>query len=235
MQLFYSPNIKHNDCSLPEVEAMHCSRVLRKNVGDKVDIVDGEGTLYACTILDCSKKNCTVEINSTTENFGTHHYNLHIAIAPTKNIDKIEWFLEKSTEIGIDTISFINCSHSERTVIKEERLEKVVVSAMKQSLKAFKPNIVGMTRFDDFIKQDFDTDQLYIAHCNENMEKVHLKDIATNSQNKQIVILIGPEGDFSPIEVEKAISRGFKPVSLGESRLRTETAALYSTCIISLL
>lgn len=235
MQLFYSPNIKQGDYSLPEIEAKHCSRVLRKDTGDKINIIDGEGTLYFCTIVDCSKKDCTVEVNSTTENFGAHHYNLHIAIAPTKNIDRIEWFLEKSTEIGINTISFINCDNSERKIIKEERLEKVIVSAMKQSLKAFKPNIIGMERFSNFIKQDFKTDQLYIAHCNEDIEKIHLKNIATNNQNKEIIILIGPEGDFSPSEIEEAISKGFKPISLGESRLRTETAALYSTSVISLL
>lgn len=235
MQLFYCPNIIKGDCTLPEVEAKHCSKVLRKNIGDKIDIIDGEGTLYSCTIVDCSKKDCVVEIDSTTSNFGSHSYNLHIAIAPTKNIDRIEWFLEKSTEIGIDTISFIGCKHSERTTIKEPRLEKVVVSAMKQSLKAFKPTITPMTSFSKFINQDFNTDQLYIAHCNDDIKKVHLKDVATNNNNKQIVILIGPEGDFSTKEIEEAISKGFKPISLGDSRLRTETAALYSTCVISLL
>lgn len=235
MQLFYCPEITEGTYALNEDEAKHCTIVLRKNIGDKISLINGKGTLYHCTIIDCSKKSCLVEINSTVTDFGKHNYNLHIAIAPTKNIDRIEWFLEKSTEIGINNISFLNCDHSERNIVKPERLEKVIVSAMKQSLKAFKPNITPIQNFNAFISQDFGTDQLFIAHCIENETNIHLKEIAEKNTEKEIIVLIGPEGDFSANEIKSALNKGFKAISLGNSRLRTETAALYATSIISLL
>ncbi len=235
MQLFYSQEIQNGNNYLPEEEAQHALRVLRKSVGDRLDIVDGKGNLYHTKIIETTKRECVFEIENTENNFGGHNYNLHIAVAPTKNNDRIEWFLEKATEIGIDNVWFLNCEHSERTNIKIERFEKVVVSAMKQSLKAYKPILNEMQNFEQFISMDFGTDELYIAHCNEDEQKIHLKDIAKPQNGKKVVIIIGPEGDFSEKEILLAKEKGFRAISLGESRLRTETACLYSTAIISLL
>ncbi len=234
MQLFYCPEINNSPYTLPEEESKHCIKVLRKNIGDKVDIINGRGTLYECEIIDLTKKSCVIDILSKKEDFGKNPYNLHIAIAPTKNIDRIEWFLEKSTEMGISSVSFVGCHHSERDIIKIERLEKVVVSAIKQSLKAFKPTLNPITKLEKFLAQQFDTDQLYIAHCDDTTQRVELKNIVEPNNQKEVVVLIGPEGDFSKKEIELALSKGFKPVSLGSSRLRTETAALYATAVVNI-
>ncbi len=221
MHVFYTPDIQNNK-ELPEEEAQHCIRVLRLNIGDEITLTDGKGYFYKAEISVATNKRCLVTIKETTLQEPIWPCHLHIAMAPTKNMDRNEWFAEKATEIGLDELTFLNCRFSERKVIKEERIEKILVSAIKQSLKARLPKLNKMTDFDQFISQDF-SGQKFIAHCYEG-EKPLLK----NKLKKGIdaLVLIGPEGDFSEEEVKKAIDHGFIPISLGKSRLRTETAAL---------
>ncbi len=229
MYLFYTPDIDIHP-ELPEEEAAHCLRVLRLSQGDKITLTDGKGYFYEAQISVASAKRCSVSIlNKTFQPFYWQGH-LHLAMAPTKNMDRTEWFAEKATEIGIDEISFLNCRFSERKVLKVERIEKIVVSAVKQSLKARKPQINEMTSFDKFVRQDFPGDK-FIAHCYAG-EKPLLKDVLSNE--KDTLVLVGPEGDFSPEEVELALSCGFRPVSLGMSRLRTETAALVAVHLMNL-
>ena len=229
MYLFYNPDIDIHP-ELPEEEAAHCLRVLRLSQGDKITLTDGKGYFYEAQISVASAKRCSVSIlNKTFQPFYWRGH-LHLAMAPTKNMDRTEWFAEKATEIGIDEISFLNCRFSERKVLKVERIEKIVVSAVKQSLKARKPQINEMTSFDKFVRQDFPGDK-FIAHCYAG-EKPLLKDVLSNE--KDTLVLVGPEGDFSPEEVELALSCGFRPVSLGMSRLRTETAALVAAHLMNL-
>lgn len=219
--IFYTPDIL-NTSVLPEEESLHCVRVLRMKEGDEVLLTDGQGQFYDAVIAHAHQKHCGVEILKTMENPKTWNFNLHIAFAPTKNIDRVEWFAEKATEIGIDHFSPLLCSHSERKQIKHDRFEKILVSAMKQSQKAILPQLDELVSFADFIKQDF-VGRKFIAHCYEG-EKKHLKEIYKSGEDA--LILIGPEGDFSEQEVAEALAHGFEPITLGDSRLRTETAAL---------
>lgn len=221
MHIFYTPNIKSNP-ELPEEESKHCLKVLRLTQGDEIMLTDGAGNFYKAVISTATNKRCLVAIQETIHQEPLWKGHLHIALAPTKNMDRNEWFAEKATEIGIDELTFLNCRYSERKVIKTDRIEKIVVSAMKQSLKARLPQINEMTAFDVFINQTT-ADQKFIAHCYAG-EKPLLKDVL--QPGKDAVVLIGPEGDFSEEEVQKAIAKGFMPISLGKSRLRTETAAL---------
>lgn len=230
MQLFYCNDIKDKLYTLSKEESAHCVRVLRKKSGEKIDIIDGRGGLYEAVIIDDKASGCVVEIVGSQCEFGQLPYELHIAIAPTKNIDRLEWFLEKSSEIGISEVSLLLCDHSERKTVKQERVEKVVVSAVKQSLKAYVPKLNELVSFAEFMKQDFGDMPRFIAHCDPAFERVHLKKIVGD----RALVLIGPEGDFSPKEIELALSKGFVSISLGSSRLRTETAALYATSIVSL-
>ena len=230
MHVFYTPDIMNNP-ELPEEEAGHCVRVLRLNIGDEILLTDGNGYFYKAAISSATGKRCQVRIIEKIYQEPLWKGHLHIAMAPTKMMDRIEWFAEKATEIGIDELTFLNCRYSERKVIKTERIEKIVVSAVKQSLKARKPVINEMTYFEKFLQTDFKGDK-FIAHCNEG-EKILLKDAITPGNDA--LVLIGPEGDFSKEEVEKAIERGFKPISLGKSRLRTETAALVAVHTMNLL
>lgn len=232
MQLFYVKKIDSEIIILNEEESKHAIRVLRKTTGDTLHIIDGEGGMYDTVIIDPNPKHCTVSVIKTQNEYEKLCYNLHIAIAPTKNIDRIEWFVEKATEIGISSFTMLRTEHSERKTVNDERLEKVIVSAMKQSVKAYKPMLNSMVSLAEFLKQDFSDSQCFIAHCSTNFERTHLKDII--NENSNVVVLIGPEGDFSDNEIEMAIKRGFKSVSLGSSRLRTETAALYATTTVSL-
>lgn len=224
MHLFYAPNIA-TDNELPEEEARHCTRVLRLTEGDTITLTDGKGQFHRAAISAASGKRCLVSILETTRQEPLWSGRLHIAVAPTKNMDRNEWFAEKATEAGIDEFTFLDCRFSERKTIKTERIEKIVVSAMKQSLKARVPQVNEMIAFDSFISQDF-KGQKFIAHCYEG-EKNPLKEVL--KAGEEALILIGPEGDFSPEEVSKALEKGFIPISLGDSRLRTETAAL-SAC-----
>ncbi|MEW5845071.1 MAG: 16S rRNA (uracil(1498)-N(3))-methyltransferase [Bacteroidota bacterium] len=222
MQIFYAPQIEGDVYRLPEDESKHCIRVLRMQSGDELYLTDGLGNLHTARIADSNPKQCLVQIVSTQKEFGKRPFNLHIAIAPTKNIDRFEWFLEKATEIGVDTITPLLCERSERKEVKVDRLQKIVVSAMKQSVKAYLPIVNEMQPFKDFIKSNR-SDIKAIAHCNnwglEPFQKViHV--------GRSVLVLIGPEGDFSPTEVSLAISNGFHEVSLSTSRLRTETAGV---------
>lgn len=215
---------------LPEEEAGHCIRVLRMKEGDSIRLTDGKGCFYDAVISAVSGKRCMVHIERKEQQEQLWNGYLHIAVAPTKLMDRNEWFVEKAVEIGVDEITFLKTDHSERDVIKMERIEKIAVSAMKQSQKATLPVLNGMTPLRSFIEQGFDGDK-YIAHC-EPGSKVLLQDALTPGRNS--LVLIGPEGDFSPAEIEMALKAGFKPISLGPSRLRTETAALVAVHIMNL-
>lgn len=228
--IFYAPDIQHNN-TLPQDESAHCVRVLRKKEGDAILVTDGKGHFFDAEIVEAHQKHCVVNILQTiTEPKPWSNY-LHIAFAPTKNLDRIEWFAEKATEIGIDHLTPLLCRYSERKEVKLPRIEKILVSAMKQSQKAVLPQLDEMTPFLTFIKKPFDG-QKFIAHC-YLQEKQLLKTIYNIKGN--VLILIGPEGDFSEQEVQEAIKCGFEPISLGESRLRAETAALVACNTIQIL
>jgi 16S rRNA (uracil1498-N3)-methyltransferase len=221
MALFFAPDI-YTTWELPEEESAHCLRVLRLGVGDELEVTDGKGKILRTAIVSTAGKRCKVEMIEEKRVEKGWNGNLTIAIAPTKNMDRIEWLAEKATEIGWDRVSFLNCRFSERKVIKTDRIERIVVSAMKQSLKFHKPVVEEMTDFKKFILAEHKGGK-FIAHCYEN-EKRELFDALVPGEDA--TILIGPEGDFSKEEVEAAIGAGFIPVSLGNSRLRTETAGL---------
>lgn len=223
MHIFYTPDIKGSAYNLNEQESKHCIQVLRMSQGDIVMLVDGKGGKYTAEISAVSKKQVSLSVLTYEENFGKRSFNLHIAIAPTKNIERLEWFLEKATEIGIDQISILICDRSERKVVKPERLEKVITSAVKQSIKAFHPTITDAQSFSHFIKNCNHITNKYIAHCADGEKTTLARDL---KKNEDCLILIGPEGDFTPNEVNLALVNGFKAITLGESRLRTETAAL---------
>lgn len=230
MQIFYTPDIAVHP-ELPEEEAAHCIRVLRLSEGDEILLTDGKGSFYKAAISRAHPKHCEVNILESLKQPALWDFNLHIAVAPTKNMDRMEWFAEKATEIGIDAITCLNCRFSERKEIKPARLEKILVSAMKQSQKATLPELTGMTDFRTFINQPFEG-RKFIAHCEEG-EKPLLKQTYRTGENA--LVLIGPEGDFSPEEIALALKQGFEPVSLGKSRLRTETAALVACHTIHVL
>jgi len=223
MQLFYNPDISENTTqfSFSKEESKHIVKVFRKSIGDTLHITNGIGWLFTAEILISDIKNCVVNIVSKTLQ-PKREYNLHLAVAPTKMNDRYEWFLEKATEIGIDSITPIICDHSERKVIKPERFERILQSAMKQSLSCYLPKLNEAISFKNFMKQDFKGD-LFIAHCEETDRKSLKQQLKSN---QDITILIGPEGDFSVKEITLALQNKFKPVTLGETRLRTETAAI---------
>ncbi len=230
MQLFYVPDIVGAEVVLNETESKHAVKVLRLSEGDTVQIIDGKGGFYEAQISDAHPKRCKLSISKSTPNFGKKDFKLHIAIAPTKSIDRFEWFLEKCTEIGIDEITPVLCEHSERKTIKPERLEKILISAIKQSLKAYLPKLNQLTSLKEFISETSVTNK-FIAHCYDS-EKTHLKN--EHLKNEDTLILIGPEGDFSSEEIEFATSHGFKEITLGTSRLRTETAGIVACQIVNL-
>lgn len=222
MYLFYTPELDLADSFLNEEESKHCVKVLRLQKDDLIKIVDGKGSFYHAKISVADPKKTCFVILETKESFGKKDYYLHIAVAPTKNIERLEWFIEKATEIGIDEITPILCQHSERKNINLERMNKVITAAMKQSLKAYHPKLNALTNFSSLIKIDPDS-QKWIAHCADT-EKVSIKEVFLPQQ--KYLILIGPEGDFSPQEINMALKNGFEAITLGKSRLRTETAAL---------
>ncbi|MFC6999609.1 16S rRNA (uracil(1498)-N(3))-methyltransferase [Rufibacter roseus] len=227
MNLFYTPNLQPNmtEYVLSEEESKHCSRVLRLGVGDKVQLIDGRGGFFEAEISDAAPKKTKLRILNYTSDQDKRSFRIHIAVAPTKNMDRMEWFVEKAVELGIDEISLLQCARSERKNINLDRLEKIAISAMKQSMKSYLPKINELTRYEDFISQRFSQNEhKFIAHLVEGQERFSLAKSITGYGT--YTILIGPEGDFSPEEVEQALQAGFKPVTLGSSRLRTETAAL---------
>lgn len=229
MQIFYSTDISSNMGQLDEEESRHAVKVLRLKAGDQIQVVDGIGNYYVVEITNPSHKSCEFKVIEKKEE-PKKGFNLTIAIAPTKNLDRIEWFVEKVTEIGVDSILPIECKNSERKVLKTDRLVKKAVSAMKQSQKASLPVVNELTKVKDVLKAQFNGEK-YIAHCYD-MPKQDLKEIYQQGTN--VLILIGPEGDFTQEEVEEAIANGFKPVNLSSSRLRTETAGIVACCAINL-
>lgn len=231
MNLFYQPRIREGVNQLDAEESRHCTRVLRKRTGDSIRLTDGQGFFYDAVIEDDSQRECRFQITATHQ-VQPNSCTIHIAVAPTKNADRIEWFVEKATEFGIDRITLLSCQHSERTFIKTERLEKVALSAMKQSLKAYLPVISPLTPFHELVRSATEQHR-YIAHV-DGSNPLHLQNAAHDRQASYLV-LIGPEGDFSADELQLALSAGFLKVSLGKSRLRTETAALAACHILNLL
>ena len=228
---FYAPDINET-LTLPESDSQHCVRVLRKSEGDLIEVIDGRGNRYSCRITVAHPKRARVEIVSSEPLPNFWKGKISIGVAPTKHLDRMEWMAEKLTEIGVDTITPLLCRYSERKELKTERLEKIVVSAMKQSLKGVCPTVSPMTRFRDFINAAADVPQKFIAHCDAEAERKLLA--REYRPGLDTVIAIGPEGDFSPEEVKMALEAGFIPVSLGDARLRTETAAVVAcdTCHI---
>ena len=236
MQLFYAPQILQNDFVLDEVESRHCIQVLRRKVGDSLQIVDGKGGMYKATITHAHSKKCAFHIEEA-QTYELQPYQIHIAIAPTKNINRFEWFLEKTTEIGITQITPILTQRSERRKLRNDRLQKILITAMKQSAKAHLPKLNDLISFKNFVSQKegffskptrslqspFSTDSFkgiaYLADNNPLFSKVYTK-------GKDALILIGPEGDFTSEEVNFALQHGFEGISLGDSRLRTETAGI---------
>lgn len=215
--------IQNNVAILNEDESLHCIKVLRHKVGDTINVIDGAGLMALGTIEAAHAKQCAISLINKKLVPKSRNYYLHIAIAPTKNIERIEWFVEKAVEIGVDEISFIRCKNSERTVVKDDRIRKVAESAVKQSKQAYLPKLNSVIDFNTFVKS-ISSDNKLIAHCEENT-KQHLKQYIF--KNKSTVVLIGPEGDFNKEEVELATSQNYVSVALGESRLRTETAGLF--------
>ena len=230
MELFYSRDIEGGICRLDQDESGHCIKVLRHRSSDEISVIDGCGTLYRCRITSDSHKGVEAVVLDSEEGWGGHPYRLHLAVCPTKSNDRFEWFAEKACEIGFDELSPIIGEHSERKVLKTPRVEKILVSAAKQSLKAAVPEVNEPVSVKEFIKASKDeTDTLkLIAYCfeDERVPRRSIKEVLGTFEGTDIIVMIGPEGDFSHSEAEAALAAGFIPVHLGESRLRTETAAL---------
>lgn len=223
MHIFYTPDINLPNYTLNEEESKHCVRVLRLQIGSIVHLVDGVGGFYTAEITVDNPKKVALNILKTELEYNKRNHYLHIAVAPTKNIDRLEWFLEKATELGIDEITPIISDRSERKVVKDDRLNKVITSAVKQSIKAYHPKLNEAITLSNFLQLPFDGDKL-IAHCINDEGKKYISDIV--EKHKRYLILIGPEGDFSFEEVNLALKTGYKAITLGNNRLRTETAAL---------
>ncbi|MBA3664778.1 MAG: 16S rRNA (uracil(1498)-N(3))-methyltransferase [Bacteroidetes bacterium] len=230
MNIFIA-SIEDKVAVLTSEESWHCAKVLRKKAGEEINIIDGKGNFYRGILTSVSEKKCIAGITSGPEAQKKRGYQLHLAIAPTKQIDRIEWMIEKAIEIGVDEISFIQCKNSERVVIKPERIRKIVESAVKQSLQAYIPKVNELLPFKQLIETS-KCDQNFIAHCFES-EKQSVKKI--NFKGKSTLILIGPEGDFALEEVEYASKNKFNSLDLGDNRLRTETAGLYVCLAASIL
>ncbi len=234
MQLFYTTDIEGDLARLKEEEARHCIQVLRKKRGDKINFIDGLGGFYLAEIIEAHKKECLLKIEKRQELFGKRPFHLHIAIAPTKNIDRFEWFLEKATEIGVDEITPLICMRSERRKLRLDRLNKILLSATKQSVKAYLPKLNELTKFSGLIKKENYTDgeQCFIATVYKD-GLLHLKD--QSKSGIKTTILIGPEGGFSREEIDLALENNFLGVKLGTSRLRTETAGIVACHTMNLL
>ena len=231
MQLFYKPDLdgSYMQLFLSEEESKHVVRVLRKKEGERLEITNGKGMRFSAEILDSNPKKCMLQVRERQKK-PEPRYELHLAVAPTKTNERFEWFLEKATEIGVSRITPLLCDRSERKQIKWERYDKIIVSAMKQSLRDYKPVLDPLTPFSEFI-QALPTGSGYIAHCDEG-EKLEFKRVV--QPDHPLTLLIGPEGDFSPSEIKQALSQGYSPVSLGTSRLRTETAAIVGCAVVAM-
>ena len=238
MELFYSQDIAGGICRLDHDESGHCIKVLRHRSGDMINVIDGCGTLHICRITSDSHKAVEAAVTESHEGWGGHPYHLHMAVCPTKNNDRFEWFAEKACEMGFDKLSPVIGEHSERRVFKTARAEKILISAAKQSLKAAVPVVHEPVSVKDFIKTaapEEDTLKL-IAYCfeDDNIPRISIKEALNSSKSGKVIIMIGPEGDFSKAEAQAALEAGFIPVHLGESRLRTETAALAAVAAVYL-
>lgn len=230
MQLFYAPDITLPRYTLSEEESRHCAKVLRLGRGDTLHLTDGRGNMHTAKVIEPDPRRCEIEVTATVSDYQRLPYMLTLAVAPTKNIDRYEWMLEKATEIGVDTIIPVACRRSERKIFNAERGRRIVAGAMKQSLKAYLPRVDELTPFEKVVTAPFDGVKL-IAHCDEGA-KESIGGIVRPNDN--ILVLIGPEGDFTPDEVALAIANGFRPISLGDSRLRTETAGIMAAAEISI-
>ncbi len=230
MQLFYNPTIE-SDLFLEKEEHIHATKVLRKKEGDTLFVMDGKGGLFECLLTQIASKKSTVSIIKHQQFNKENH--LHIAIAPTKNNNRMEWFLEKATEIGIAEITPLLCARSERKVIKKDRMEKIILAAAKQSKSYFLPQLHEIISFKKFV-ESCEANNLFIAHCEEESEKKTLLNYSSEKRNTTI-ILIGPEGDFTSDEITIAKNNHFLELSLGESRLRTETAAVVTAVHYNML
>ena len=239
MELFYSKDISEGGRVLDPDESAHCVRVLRHRRGDQIHVVDGHGMLYRCTIVDDDPRGVLYDVDEWVENYGTHAYRLRMAVCPPKNIDRFEWFAEKATEIGVDVITPLFGDYSERRVFKSERIERLLVAAAKQSHKVAIPQLDEALTVTEFLQQDHEGLKL-ICYCDEATGKIDIKEALDRHSRldresiPSITIMIGPEGDFSRAEVALALERGWQPVSLGDSRLRIETAALVATTAVYL-
>lgn len=235
MELFYSQDIEGGIARLNQDESGHCIKVLRHKCGDEISVIDGCGTLYKCKITSDSHKGVEAIVLESQNDWGGHPYNLHLAVCPTKNNDRYEWFAEKACEIGFDTLSPIIGDHSERRILKTPRVEKILVSAAKQSLKAAIPVVNEPISVKEFIKSAAETEGLkMIAYCfeDERVPRRSIREVLEVYKGSEITVMIGPEGDFSKEEAEMALAAGFIPVHLGQSRLRTETAALTAAAAV---
>lgn len=233
-RFFYVPNAGQEN-EMPTEEALHALRVLRIKSGDEINLMDGVGNFYRAEVTLAATKRCLYEVKEVLPQQPAWHGHVHLAIAPTKVMDRIEWMAEKATEIGFDELSFLNCKFSERKTMRTVRLDKIVISAVKQSHKAWKPIVNQMVSFKEFIAQPR-KGRKFICHCYEEFEKV---DLMTELQkpydeDADVTVLVGPEGDFSVDEVKLAIDNGYESASLGTSRLRTETAGLMSVAMVNL-
>ena len=229
MEIFWTDRIEAGLCFLGEEESAHCVRVLRHREGDNVCVIDGAGTMYECVLSQASPKAAVARIERANPGWGSHPYRLEMAVCPTKNIDRYEWFVEKATEVGADRFVPVIGEHSERKVLKTERLRRIVLSAAKQSLKAAVPEIAEPLTVKEFIASVADSSALKMIACcfeDESHPRTSVMQALSGTDRREYIVLIGPEGDFSREEVRLAIEAGFIPVHLGESRLRTETAAL---------
>ena len=234
MELFYSKTVSDGGRVLDAEESGHCVKVLRHRRDDTIHVVDGHGMLYDCTITDADPRAVAFEVNRWVENYGSHDYWLEMAVCPPKNIDRFEWFSEKATEIGVDRISPLFGDYSERKVFKPERIERLLVSAAKQSHKGAIPELAPATTVKEFLQQNREGLKL-ICYCDEATGKTDIKEALSQAPaQSKITIMIGPEGDFSRAEVALAIERGWQPVSLGDSRLRIETAAIVAAAAVYL-
>ncbi len=234
MEIFWTEDVSDGLCRLGEEESAHCVRVLRHRNGDSVCIIDGHGTMYECELVSDSPKAAEAKIISTHPGWGSHGYNLTMAVCPTKNIDRFEWFIEKATEFGVDCICPVIGDHSERKVVKMERLKKILLSAAKQSLKSAIPQIQEPVSVNAFVRESAGVDSLKLIACcfDDLAPRRSIKEVLGSYSGTSVTILIGPEGDFSKEEVKAAMEAGYIPVQIGNSRLRTETAALGSVAIV---
>jgi 16S rRNA (uracil1498-N3)-methyltransferase len=229
MQIFYAPDITGDNYTLDEKESKHCIRVLRMTTGSPIRLIDGKGNLYEAVIVNPDPKRCLLSVTGFIRDFEKRNYRLHIAISPLKNYERFEWFIEKSVELGVDEITPLICDNTEKPGIKRERVNNLIISAMKQSLKPTLTVLNEPVPIADFVKSHHEGRRM-IAHCNNESARSRIGDVCRKGDDA--ILLIGPEGDFSLNEIKEAVDAGFEPVHLGKSRLRSETAGIAACCTI---